>query len=406
MVTLHPCTILTDTRCGARHELEQMLGLSSTIEGEESDYWEGAGGEVREFSDNGLNNNEGAQREEQEEVWGRQRLREGAGGEVEGARLLLREGLVERTGGKMVQAGESQFGRPSFYTPIKEQEEVKKERGARPILDIMRQFLRKNVTEKPWRSGKRVGRGRIRGSRRTSTTTTTTTTTTATTPETTIEEVWARQPAKFNNAIERKFNVESEDKLYGDENYESERPTKYEIENENDYGIEHDEVEELVSSTISPGDAAIRELFHMIESGRDDIETAVEQVPEHITLLQQLLIGASSILLLLILALVILVLKRRGAQADVERKLSSGEKPSNSSNRSRSGKQPLPQHLPSSTSLQAVVPSAVARSLRNIRREQHENVQDANIAHETDDFRSTATPRAIAVDVRGVTRLA
>ena len=376
-----------------------MLGLSSTIEGESSDYWEGAGGEVREFSDNGLNNNEGAQREEQEEVWGRQRLREGAGGEVEGARLLLREGLVERTGGKMVQAGESQFGRPSFYTP-KEQEEVKKERGARPILDIMRQFLRKNVTEKPWRSGKRVGRGRVRGSRRT-TTTTTTTTTTATTPETTTKEMWAWQPAKFNNANERKFNVESEDELYGDDNYESEQPTKYEIENENDYGIEHDEVEELVSSTISPGDAAIRELFHMIESGRDDIETAVEQVPEHITLLQQLLIGASSILLLLILALVILVLKRRGAQADVERKLSSGEKPSNRS-RSRSGKQPLPQHLPSSTSLQAVVPSAVARSLRNIRRD--ENV---NIAHETDDFRSsTALPRAIAVDVRGVTRLA
>ena len=299
----------------------------------------------------------------------------------------------------MVQAGmvpESQFGRPSFYTP-KEQEEAKKERGARPILDIMRQFLRKNVTEKPWRSGKRVGRGRIRGSRRT-TTSTTTSTTTATTPETTTKEVWAWQPEKFNNAIEREFNVEREDELYGDDNYESE-PTKYELENENDYGIEHDEVEELVSTTISPGDAAIRELFHMIESGRDDLETAVEQVPEHINLLQQLLIGASSILVLLILALVILILKRRGAQSDVERKL-SGEKPSST----RSGKQP-PQHLPSSTSLQAV-PSAVARSLRNIRREQHENVRDANSVQETDNFGSTPLPRAIAVDVRGVTRLA
>ena len=401
LVTLHPCTILSDTKCGAREELEQMLGL--TVESGESDYWEGAGGEVREFSDDGQNI-EGGQREEQEEVWGRQRLREGAGGEVEGARLLVREGLVER-GGKLVQAGgmgpESQFGRPSFYTP-QEQEEAKKERGARPILDIMRQFLRKNVTEKPWRSGKRVGRGRIRGSRRT-TTTTTTTTTTATTPETTTKEVWAWQPAKFNNAIERDFNIEREDELYGDDNYDSE-PTKYEIENENDYGIEHDVVEELVSTTISPGDAAIRELFHMIESGRDDLETAVEQVPEHITLLQQLLIGASSILVLLILALVILIVKRRGAQADVERKLSG--QPS-----SRSGKQP-PQHLPSSTSLQAV-PSAVARSLRNIRREQHssgplssESVRDANKTQEMDNFRSTPLPRAIAVDVRGVTRLA
>merc|ERR1712241_1088899 len=96
---------------------------------------------------------------------------------------------------------------------------------------------------------------------------------------------------------------------------------KYEIENENDYGIEHDEVEELASTTISPGDAAIRELFHMIESGRENLETAVEQVPEHITFLQQLLIAASSILVLLVLALVLHILKR-GAQADVERKLS------------------------------------------------------------------------------------
>ena len=180
LVTLQPCTILSDTKCGARAELEQMLGL--TVEGE-ADYWEGAG-EVREFSGQ---NNEDHQREEQEEVWGRQRLREGAGGEVEGARLLLREGLVERGGGKTVEAGtgpESQFGRPSFYTP-QEQEEAKKERSARPILDIMRQFLRKNVTEKPWRSGKRVGRGRMRGSRRTTTTTTTTPTTTTTATPTT-----------------------------------------------------------------------------------------------------------------------------------------------------------------------------------------------------------------------------
>ena len=374
-----------------------MLGL--TVDGE-ADYWEGAG-EVREFSGQ---NSEGHQREEQEEVWGRQRLREGAGGEVEGARLLVREGLVERGGGKSVEAStgpESQFGRPSFYTP-KEQEEAKKERSARPILDIMRQFLRKNVTEKPWRSGKRAGRGRIRGSRRT--TTTTTPTTTATTPETTTKEVWSWQPAKFNNAIEKEFNVEIEDELYGDDNYES-APMKYETENENDYGIEHDEVEELASSTISPGDAAIRELFHMIESGRDDLETAVEQVPEHITLLQQLLIGASSILVLLILALIILVVKRRGAQADVERKL-SGEGDGKLS-RSSIRKQP-PQHLPSSTSLQTV-PSAVARSLRNIRREQdgrtsEATVRDAN--QESENFRSSALPRAIAVDVRGVTRLA
>ena len=371
-----------------------MLGL--TVEGE-ADYWEGAG-EVREFSEQ---NNEEHQREEQEEVWGRQRLREGAGGEVEGARLLLREGLVERTGGKTGEAStgpESQFGRPSFYTP-KEQEEAKKERSARPILDIMRQFLRKNVTEKPWRSGKRVGRGRIRGSRRT-TTTSTTTTTTATTPETTTREVWSWQPAKFNNAIEKESKMDREDKLYGDDNYESE-PMKFEIENENDYGIEHDEVEELASTTISPGDAAIRELFHMIESGRDDLETAVEQVPEHITLLQQLLIGASSILVLLILALVILVLKRRGAQADVERKL-SGEGLKGSTSRKTA-----PQHLPSSTSLHTV-PSAVARSLRNIRREQHGPTRADSVRAESENFGSSsvASPRAIAVDVRGVTRLA
>ena len=369
-----------------------MLGLTAGGVDGETDYWDGAG-ELREFSRPG---NDG--RENQEEVWGRQRLREGAGSEVEGARLLLREGLVDR-GGKMVQSGagaESQFGRPSFYTS-KDQEVGGKEHGARPILDIMRQFLRKNITEKPWRAGKRGGRGRVRGSRRTtSTTTTTTTTTTATTPETTTEEVWSWQPAQFNNAFEREFNNEPEDELYRDENYES--------ETENDFGIEHDEVEEVVSSTISPGDAAIRELFHMIESGRENLETAVEQVPEHITFLQQLLIAASSILVLLVLALVILILKRGGAQADVERKL-SGEVGKTSSGKR---KQP-PQHLTSSTSLQTV-PSAVARSLRNIRREQDgaasETVRDLNSDLESENFRSSPLPRAIAVDVRGVTRLA
>ena len=401
LVTLQPCTILSDTKCGAREKVDQMLGLTAGGMDGETDYWDGAG-ELREFSRPG---NDGREREDQEEVWGRQRLREGAGSEVEGARLLLREGLVDR-GGKMVQSGagaESQFGRPSFYTS-KDQEVGRKEHGARPILDIMRQFLRKNITEKPWRAGKRGGRGRVRGSRRTtSTTTTTTTTTTATTPETTTEEVWSWQPAQFNNAFEREFNNEPEDELYRDENYESEQ-TKYEIETENDFGIEHDEVEEVVSSTISPGDAAIRELFHMIESGRENLETAVEQVPEHITFLQQLLIAASSILVLLVLALVLLLLKRGGAQADVERKL-SGEVGKTSSGKR---KQP-PQHLTSSTSLQTV-PSAVARSLRNIRREQDgaasETVRDLNSDLESENFRSSPLPRAIAVDVRGVTRLA
>jgi len=194
--------------------------------------------------------------------------------------------------------------------------------------------------------------------------------------------------------------VKREEELYGD--YES-AGMKYETEN--DYGIEHDEMDDLAS--ISPGDAAIRELFHMIESGRDNLETAVEQVPEHITLLQQLLIGASSILVLLILALVVLVVKRRGVQADVERKLSGeGAKPSSSIRN--------PEHLPSSTSLQTV-PSAVARSLKNIRREQDGRTSEAspargNVHHgqESEKFRnnSAALPRAIAVDVRGVTRLA
>ena len=158
-MTLQACTILSDTKCGARKDLEHMLGSD-----DEADYWEGAGGELKEFSgENAIT----GEKEEQEEVWGRQRLREGSSSSgVEGARLLLREGLVERDS-KVQQAQiatgpESQFGRPSFYREQEQDRELRRQSGgARPILDIMRQFLRKNVTERPWRSGKRVvSRGR------------------------------------------------------------------------------------------------------------------------------------------------------------------------------------------------------------------------------------------------------
>merc|ERR1712080_199458 len=114
-------------------------------------------------------------------------------------------------------------------------------------------------------------------------------------------------------------------------------------------------------------------------------------------------------LVLLILALVVLVVKRRGVQADVERKLSGEDAKPSSSIRN-------PEHLPSSSSTSLhTVPCAVARSLKNIRREQDGRTSEAspargnfNHGQESEKFRnnSTALPRAIAVDVRGVTRLA
>ena len=403
-MTLQACTILSDTKCGARKDLEHMLGSD-----DEADYWEGAGGELIEFSGE---NTITAEKEEQEEVWGRQRLREGSSSSgVEGARLLLREGLVERDVHQAQEATgpESQFGRPSFYREQEEDRETVRQRGgARPILDIMRQFLRKNVTERPWRSGKRVNRGRVRSSRRstTSTTTTTTTTTTATTPETTTEDPWQWRSSHSSNTLDRKYDIEGE-QLYDDDDYDAELTKYKKMENENDYGIEHDVVDELESTTESRGDLAIRELFHMIESGRDNIETAVEQVPGNVTLLQQLLIAASSVLLILIVALVGITVKRRRAEEEVERKL-SGEVGGKTTTTTTMTKKP-PPHLPSSSSLHTV-PSAVARSLRNIRKEGagHQNLESNNpsVVQPSENFRSSPVPRAVAVDLRGITRLA
>jgi len=402
-VTLQACTILSDTKCGARKDLEHMLDSD-----DEADYWEGAGGELKEFS--GENNAITAEKEEQEEVWGRQRLREGSSSSgVEGARLLLREGLVERDSEvhhSQSTGPESQFGRPSFYREQEEDREVRQRGGARPILDIMRQFLRKNVTERPWRSGKRVNRGRVRSSRRstTSTTTTTTTTTTATTPETTTEDPWEWRSSKSSNTRDRKFDIEGE-QLYDDDDYDAELRKYQKIETENDYGIEHDVVDELESTTESRGDLAIRELFHMIESSRDNIETAVEQVPGNVTLLQQLLIAASSVLLILIVALVGITVKRRRAEEEVERKL-SGEVGGKTTTTTTMTKKP-PPHLPSSSSLHTV-PSAVARSLRNIRKEGagHQVESNPTVVQPSENFKSSPVPRAVAVDLRGITRLA
>ena len=402
-MTLQACTILSDTKCGARKDLEHMLGGD-----DEADYWEGAGGELREFSGE---NTITAEKEEQEEVWGRQRLREGSSSSgVEGARLLLREGLVERDSevhhSQIATGPESQFGRPSFYREQEQGRDVRQRGGARPILDIMRQFLRKNVTERPWRSGKRVSsRGRVRSSRRstTSTTTTTTTTTTATTPETTTEDPWEWRSAQSSNTLDRMYDIEGE-QLYDDDDYEAEL-TKYKMENENDYGIEHDLVDEIESTTESRGDLAIRELFHMIESGRDNIETAVEQVPGNVTLLQQLLIAASSVLLILIVALVGITVKRRRAEEEVERKL-SGEAGGKTTTTTTMTKKP-PPHLPSSSSLHTV-PSAVARSLRNIRKEGagHQVESNPTVVQTSENYMSSPVPRAVAVDLRGNTRLA
>jgi len=405
-VTLQACTILSDTKCGARKDLEHMLDSD-----DEADYWEGAGGELKEFS--GENNAITAEKEEQEEVWGRQRLREGSSSSgVEGARLLLREGLVERDSEvhhSQSTGPESQFGRPSFYREQEEDREVRRQRGgARPILDIMRQFLRKNVTERPWRSGKRVSRGRVRSSRRstTSTTTTTTTTTTATTPETTTEDPWEWRSAQSSNTRDRKYDIEGE-QLYDDDDYDAELRKYQKIETENDYGIEHDVVDELESTTESRGDLAIRELFHMIESSRDNIETAVEQVPGNVTMLQQLLIAASSVLLILIVALVGITVKRRRAEEEVERKL-SGEVGGKTTTTTTTMTKKPPPHLPSSSSLHTV-PSAVARSLRNIRKEGaggHQVESNPTVVQPSENFISSPVPRAVAVDLRGITRLA
>merc|ERR1711962_1017398 len=174
------------------------------------------------------------------------------------------------------------------------------------------------------------------------------------------------------------------------------------MENENDYGIEHDIVDEVESTTESRGDLAIRELFHMIESGRDNIETAVEQVPGNVTLLQQLLIAASSVLLVLIVALVGITVKRRRAEEEVERKL-SGEVGGKTTTTTTMTKKP-PPHLPSSSSLHTV-PSAVARSLRNIRKEGagHQNLEsraghqvesNPSVVQPSENFMSSPVPRA------------
>merc|ERR1712038_1194918 len=184
-----------------------------------------------------------------------------------------------------------------------------------------------------------------------------------------------------------------EEQLYDDDDYDAEL-TKYKMENENDYGIEHDVVDEVESTTESRGDLAIRELFHMIESGRDNIETAVKQVPGNVTLLQQLLIAASSVLLILIVALVGITVKRRRAEEEVERKL-SGEVGGKTTTTTTMAKKP-PPHLPSSSSLHTV-PSAVARSLRNIRKEGagHQQLESNN----SENFKSSPVPRAVAVDL-------
>ena len=244
-------------------------------------------------------------------------------------------------------------------------------------------------------------RGRVRSSRRstTSTTTTTTTTTTATTPETTTEDPWEWRSSQSSNTRDRQYDIVRE-QLYNDDDYDAELTKYKKMENENDYGIEHDVVDEVESTTESRGDLAIRELFHMIESGRDNIETAVEQVPGNVTLLQQLLIAASSVLLILIVALVGITVKRRRAEEEVERKL-SGEVGGKTTTTTMTKKPP--PHLPSSSSLHTV-PSAVARSLRNIRKEGagHHQLE----SNSSENFKSSPVPRAVAVDLRGITRLA
>ena len=267
-VTLDPCTLLRDTVCGDRGQLDttQDHGADYGQEGEDGEaimHYESMEAEAKD----------------EDEVFGEEVEEERRGEERSPTRAILRHRMVERGHSlKGRQAGRaSDYGQPAFFEePAAARENSVVEQGERPILDVVREFLTTN-------------RSLSAGEKR-------------------AMESWVRRgspPRGFQaeQAVARRARSTTAMALADTEGFD---------------GVERDGLDPD-ATTKSAGDSAFREIFHLLEDEESKAEEGLEDITvedkagkkSKLATLQYILASVSCVVVLLLLLLLALLLKHK-----------------------------------------------------------------------------------------------